>query len=160
MKLSPNAVRTLLSSVFPSAFIEDCTRFAVGGEPRSIADYRRTDNAATNQSIVASSFYDRFTENLHDLLSELLEHALDEVAVPHHVSPEFQATHDDASGAFSMESLEPFFIPLGSGKCGKRRAAALVRRGGFEPPLGPWQGPVIPLHHRRNVHSQLRVGIG
>lgn len=144
MKLSPDAVRTLLTSVFPSDFIDDRARecgiverdrdidirmlvwtlavgFAVGGETRSIADYRRAYNAATNQSIVASSFYDRFTENLHDLLSQLLEHALDEVAVPHHVSPEFdrfkdvvaadatifrlqqllsefEATHEDASG--------------------------------------------------------------
>ena len=49
-----------------------------------------------------------------------------------------------------MESLEPFFIPLGSGKCGKRRVAALVRWPGFEPGLGPWQGPVIPLHHQRS----------
>ena len=144
MRLSPDAVRTLLTSVFPSEFIDDCARecgvvernrdidirmlvwtlavgFAVGGETRSIADYRRAYNAATNQSIVASSFYDRFTENLHDLLSDLLAHALEEVAVPHHVSPEFdrcrdviaadatifrlqqllsefQATHHDASG--------------------------------------------------------------
>jgi putative transposase len=144
MKLSPDAVRTLLSSVFPSDFINDRARecgvverdrdidirmlvwtlavgFAVGGETRSIADYRRAYNAATNQSIAPSSFYDRFTENLHNLLSELLEHALDEVAVPHHVSPafdrfrdviaadatifrlqqhlsEFEASHDDASG--------------------------------------------------------------
>jgi len=144
MKLSPDAVRKLLTSVFPSEIIDDCTRecgvvernrdidirmlvwtlavgFAVGGETRSIADYRRAYNAATIQSIVASSFYDSFTENLQNLLSDLLEHALDEVAVPHHVSPEFdrfrdviaadatifrlqqllaefQATHDDASG--------------------------------------------------------------
>jgi len=144
MKLSPDAVRTLLTSVFPSDFIDDRARecgvverdrdidirmlvwtlavgFAVGGETRSIADYRRAYNAATNQSIAPSSFYDRFTGNLHDLLSELLEHALDEVAVPHHVSPafdrfrdviaadatifrlqqhlsEFEASHDDASG--------------------------------------------------------------
>jgi len=96
MKLSPDAVRTLLTSVFPSDFIDDRARecgvverdrdidirmlvwtlavgFAVGGETRSIADYRRAYNAATNQSIAPSSFYDRFTENLHDLLSELLE---------------------------------------------------------------------------------------
>ena len=144
MKLSPDAVRTLLTSVFPSEFIDDCARecgvvernrdidirmfvwtlavgFAVGGETRSIADYRRAYNAATNQSIAASSFYDRFTENFEQLLSQLLEHALDQVAVPHHVSPEFdrfrdviaadatifrlqqllsefEATHDDASG--------------------------------------------------------------
>ena len=29
-----------------------------------------------------------------------------------------------------------------------------MRRGGFEPPLGPWQGPVIPLHHRRASHPK------
>jgi IS4 transposase len=144
MRLSPNAVRTLLTSVFPSEFIDDRARecgvvernrdidirmlvwtlavgFAVGGETRSIAEYRRAYNAATNQSIVASSFYDRFTEELEELLSTLLEHALEQVAVPHHVSPEFdrfrdviaadatifrlqqllsefQATHHDASG--------------------------------------------------------------
>lgn len=144
MKLSPDAVRTLLTSVFPSDYINDRARecgvverdrdidirmlvwtlavgFAIGGETRSIADYRRAYNAATNQSVVASSFYDRFTENLQDLLSRLLEHALDQVAVPHHVSPEFdrfrdviaadatvfrlqqllaefEATHDNASG--------------------------------------------------------------
>jgi hypothetical protein len=110
MKLSPDAVRTLLTSVFPSDYIDDGARecgvigrdrdidirmlvwtlavgFAVGGETRSIADYRRAYNAATNQSAVASSFYDRFTESLQDLLSKLLEHALGEGAVPHHVSP-------------------------------------------------------------------------
>ena len=89
MKLSPDAVRTLLTSVFPSEFIDDGARecgvvgrdrdidirmlvwtlavgFAVGGETRSIADYRRAYNAATNQSAVASSFYDRFTESLQN----------------------------------------------------------------------------------------------
>jgi len=91
MKLSPDAIWTLLISVFPSEFIDDCARecgvverdrdmdikmlvwtlavgFAVGGETRSIADYRRAYIAATNQSIVASSFYDRFTENLRTSL--------------------------------------------------------------------------------------------
>ena len=117
MKLSPDAVRTLLISVLPSEFIDDCARecgvlernrdiditmfvwslavgFAVGGETRSIADYRRAYNAATNQSIAASSFYDRFTENLQELLSTLLEHVLEEVAVPHHVSPKFDRFRD------------------------------------------------------------------
>ena len=143
MKLSPDAVRMLLiwcshrgSSTTAHASAESsngavisisgcsldaCCGFPVGGETRSIADYRRAYNAATNQSIVASNFYDRFTENLHELLSDLLEHALEEVAVPHHVSPEFdhfrdviaadatifrlqqllsefQAIHNDASG--------------------------------------------------------------
>lgn len=144
MKLSPDAVSTLLTSVFPPGMIDELARecevverdrdidirmlvwtlavgFAVGGETRSIAGYRRAYNAATNQAIAASSFYDRFTEQFHDLLAQLLDHALDEVAVPQHVSPEFdrfrdviaadatifrlqqhlsefEATHDNASG--------------------------------------------------------------
>lgn len=52
---------------------------------------RRGSNPVT---IAASSFYNRFTENLQQLLSELLEHALDEVAVPHPVSPEFDRFRD------------------------------------------------------------------
>jgi putative transposase len=144
MKLSPDAISTLLTSLFSSDMIDDLARecdvverdrkidvrmliwtlavgFAVGGEARSIADYRRAYNAATNQSVVASSFYDRFSEELHELLRQLLEQALEEVAVPHHVSPafdrfrdvitadatifrlqqflsEFEATHDEQSG--------------------------------------------------------------
>lgn len=35
---------------------------ATASEARLFADYRRAYNAATNQSVVASSFYDRFFE--------------------------------------------------------------------------------------------------
>jgi IS4 transposase len=96
--------------------------FAADGEARSIAGYRRSYELATNQSVAPSSFYDRFSDQLADLLRDLLDHAVEEVAVPHHVAPvfqrfrdvmvadatvfrlhrllsEFQATHDDQSGA-------------------------------------------------------------
>jgi len=76
----------------------------------------------TNQTIARSSFYDRFTPALGALLSDLIEHALDEVAVPHTIAPQFElfrevliadatvfrlhrllsefpATHSDQSGA-------------------------------------------------------------
>jgi IS4 transposase len=95
--------------------------FAVGGEARSVAGYRRAYELATDESIAPSSFYDRFTEELADLLRDLLDHAVEEVAVPHHVTPafdrfrdviaadatvfrlhrllsEFKATHEDQSG--------------------------------------------------------------
>ena len=88
-------------------------------ETRTIADYRCAYNAATNQSTVASSFYDHCTGILHFL--KLLEHALNEVAVPHPIFfefdrfrntiaadttifrlqqllSEFPATHHDATG--------------------------------------------------------------
>jgi IS4 transposase len=36
-----------------------------------------------------SSFYDRFTDEVADLLGDTLEHAIEEVAVPHHLAPAF-----------------------------------------------------------------------
>jgi IS4 transposase len=68
--------------------------FAVGGEARSIAAYRRTYNGATGQNLVASSFYDRFTEQLEQLLRDLLDRAVEEVAVPHTVAPAFDRFRD------------------------------------------------------------------
>jgi len=96
--------------------------FAVDGEYRSIAAFQRAYQATMNQTVARSSFYDRFTPQLRDLLSDLLAHALEEVTVPHTVAPqldqfretliadatvfrlhrllaEFPATHTDQSGA-------------------------------------------------------------
>ena len=42
--------------------------FAVGGEARSIAGCRHAYEAATDQTLVPFSFYDRFTEELATLL--------------------------------------------------------------------------------------------
>jgi len=42
--------------------------FAVDGETRSIAAFQRVYQTATNQTVVRSSFYDRFTPELRDLL--------------------------------------------------------------------------------------------
>jgi len=64
--------------------------FAVDGEDRSIAAFQRTYEATTNQTVARSSFYDRFTPQLRDLLSDLLAHALEEVAVPHTVAPQLE----------------------------------------------------------------------
>jgi hypothetical protein len=83
--------------------------FAVGGETRFIADYRRAYNAATNQSVVASSFYDRFTESLQNLPSRLPEHALDEVAVPHHVSPGFDRFTDMITDDATISRLQQLY---------------------------------------------------
>ena len=115
--LSSAAIRSLLTSLFPSAMIEDLARerevvvrdrkidvrmlvwtlvvgFAVGGEARSIAGYRRAYEAATDQTLVPSSFYDRFTEELATLLRDLLDHAVEEVAVPHTLAPAFEQFRD------------------------------------------------------------------
>jgi IS4 transposase len=112
-KLSPNLIRRRLTSLFPAELIEDIARkrdvvqrdrkidvtmlvwtlivgFAVDGEARSIAGFQRAYSAATNQTVARSSFYDRFTPALGELLSDLLEHALEEVAVPHTIAPQFE----------------------------------------------------------------------
>jgi hypothetical protein len=96
-ELSSKAICSILTSLFPSTMIEALARehevvvrdrkidvrmlvwtlvvgFAVGGEARSIAGYRRAYEAATDQSIFPSSFYDRFTEELARLLCDLLDH--------------------------------------------------------------------------------------
>ena len=115
--LSPDSITSLLTSLFPSGMIDDLARerevvvrerkldvrvlvwtlvvgFAVGGEARSIAGYRRTYNGATCQNLVASSFYDRFTRQLERLLGDLLDHAVEEVAVPHTIAPAFEQFRD------------------------------------------------------------------
>ena len=144
-ELSPTLIRRRLTSLFPAELVEgiaherdavqrhrkiDITMlvwslilgFAVDGETRSIAAFQRAYQTATNQSVVRSSFYDRFTPELRDLLSDLLVHALEEVAIPHTIAPQltqfrdtmiadatvfrlhrlltaFPATHHDKSGA-------------------------------------------------------------
>jgi IS4 transposase len=117
MNLSPDAITSLLTSLFPSRMIDDLARerevvvrerkldvrilvwtvivgLAVGGEARSIVAYRRTYNGATGQNLVASSFYDRFTKQLERFLRDLLDHALEEVAVPHTIAPVFEQFRD------------------------------------------------------------------
>ncbi|RLM83504.1 IS4 family transposase [Halobellus sp. Atlit-38R] len=144
-ELSPTLIRRRLTSLFPAHLIEGIARerdavqrhrkiditmlvwalilgFAVDGETRSIAAFQRVYQTATNQTVSRSSFYDRFTPQLRDLLSDLLAHALEEVAIPHTIAPQlsqfrdvmiadatvfrlhrlltaFPATHEDQSGA-------------------------------------------------------------
>jgi len=141
--LSPDLIRRRLTSLFPAELADiarerdvvqrdrkiDITMlvwtlimgFAVDGEACTIAGFQRVYSAATNQTVARSSFYDRFTPALA-LLSDLLEHALEGVAVPHTIAPQFEmfrevliadatvfrlyrlldafpATHPDQSGA-------------------------------------------------------------
>lgn len=114
--LSSEAIRSLLTSLFPSQMVEDLALrarsssvtgkstsgcsfgrsvgFVVGGEARSIAGYRRAYEAATDHSIYPSSFYDRFTEELATLLRDLLDGVVEAVAVPHTLTPAFEQFRD------------------------------------------------------------------
>ncbi|SEP29765.1 hypothetical protein SAMN04487948_1378 [Halogranum amylolyticum] len=81
--------------------------FAVDGEARTIAGFQRAYAAATNQTLSRSSFYDRFTPALAALLSDLLAHALEEVAVPHTIAPQFELFREEPSDCISRRrSLE------------------------------------------------------
>ena len=101
-ELSPTLIRRRLTSLFPAELVEgiayerDAVQghrkinitmlvwslilgFAVDGETRSIAAFQRAYQTATNHSVVRSSFYDRFTPELRDLLRGFLVHAIEEV---------------------------------------------------------------------------------
>ncbi len=116
-ELSPDLIRRRLTSPFPAELVEgiaherdavqrhrkiDITMlvwslilgFAVDGETRSIAAFQRAYQTATNQIVVRSSFYDRLTPELRDLLSDLLAHALEEVAAPHTIAPQLTQFRD------------------------------------------------------------------
>lgn len=116
-ELSPTLIRRRLTSLFPAELVEGIARerdavqrhrkiditmlvwslilgFAVDGETRSIAAFQRAYQTATNQTVVRSSFYDRFTPELGNLLSDLLAHALEEVAVPHTIAPQLTQFRD------------------------------------------------------------------
>ena len=120
--LSSRAVRTLLTSLFSSEMIDDLAQergvverdrkidikmlvwtlvigFAVGGEARSIAGYRRAYELATDESIAPSSFYDRSSERLEQLLRDLFDHTAEEVAVPHTLAPAFDRYRDVVADA-------------------------------------------------------------
>ena len=131
MKLSPTAITSLLTSLFPSGMIDDLAHerelvvrnrkldvrvlvwtlvvgFPVGGEARSIAGYCRTYNGASGQNLVASSFYDRFTKHLERLLGDLLDHAVEEVTVPHAIAPAFEQFRDAVVADATVVRLHRF----------------------------------------------------
>lgn len=145
-ELSPDLIRRRLTSLFPGELIEDIARerdvvqrdrkiditmlvwtlimgFAVDGEARTIAGFQRAYSAATNQTVARSSFYDRFTPALAALLNDLLEHALEEVAVPHTIAPQFELFRDvliaDAT-VFRLHRLLDSFPATHSGQSGAK----------------------------------------
>ena len=63
---------------------------AVNGEVRTIARVQRADSVATNRAVACSSFYDRSSPVLATLLSALLKHAFEEIAVPHTIASQFE----------------------------------------------------------------------
>ncbi len=92
------------------------------GESRTLAGFRRSYNSTADETLSPSGFYHRLTPSLAEYLRDLVEHGLDEVAVPNAVdadidrfrdmiadgtvfrlheflSEEFQARHEEQAGA-------------------------------------------------------------
>ena len=64
------------------------------GESRTLAGFRRAYNATADKTLSPGGFYQRLTPLLAAYLRDLVEFALDEVAVPHTVSDEFDRFRD------------------------------------------------------------------
>lgn len=64
------------------------------GESQTLAAFRRSYNATADKTLSPGGFYQRLTPLFAAYLSDLVEFALDEVAVPHTVSDEFDQFRD------------------------------------------------------------------
>jgi len=64
------------------------------GERRTLAGFRRSYNSTADETLTAGGFYQRLTPRLADFLCDLVEQRLDEVAVPHTISDEFDRFRD------------------------------------------------------------------
>lgn len=70
-----------------------CSAFACG-ESRTLAGFRRSYNATADEPISPGGFYNRLTPSLAEYLRDLVEVALDEVAVPDTVDADFDRFRD------------------------------------------------------------------
>jgi len=64
------------------------------GESRTLAAFRRSYNSTADKTLTAGGFYQRLTPLLAEFLCDLVERRIDEVAVPHTVSDEFDRFRD------------------------------------------------------------------
>jgi len=64
------------------------------GESRTLAGFRRSYNSTADESISPGGFYQRLTPTLAEYLRDLVEHGLDEVAVPDAVDADINRFRD------------------------------------------------------------------
>ena len=113
---SSNRIERRLTTLFPSGALEDHAEavgvveregklqipplvwsFAFGfatGERRTLAGFRRSYNSTADKSLSPGGYYQRLTPSLAEYLCDLVEFGLDEVAVPHTVTDEFEQFRD------------------------------------------------------------------
>ncbi|MDL0131018.1 IS4-like element ISH8A family transposase [Halobacterium salinarum] len=105
-----------LTTLFPSEFLEEHAEelgvverdrklqipafvwaFVFGfaaGESRTLAGFRRCYNSTADETISPGGFYQRLTPTLAEYLRDLVEHGLDEVAVPNAVDADIDRFRD------------------------------------------------------------------
>jgi len=81
------------SSRFPLSSGHLVFGFAAG-ESRTLAGFRRSYNSTADESISPGGFYQRLTPTLAEYLRDLVEHGLDEVAVPDAVDADINRFRD------------------------------------------------------------------
>jgi IS4 transposase len=64
------------------------------GDSRTLAAFRRSYNSTADKTLSPGGFYQRLTPRLAEFLCDLVEQRLDEVAVPHTISEEFNRFRD------------------------------------------------------------------
>ena len=64
------------------------------GESRTLAGFRRSYNSTADKSLSPGGFYQRLTPTLAEYLRDLVEHGLDEVAVPNTVTDDLSRFRD------------------------------------------------------------------
>jgi len=113
---SPNIIERRLTNLLPSEALEDHAEavgvveregklqipplvwsFAFGfatGESRTLAAFRRSYNSSADETLSPGGYYQRLTSDLAEYLRDLVEFGLEEVAVPHTVTDEFERFRD------------------------------------------------------------------
>ena len=95
------------------------------GESRTLAGFRRSYNSTAEETLTAGGFYHRLTPRLADFLCDLVEQRLDEVAVPHTISDEFDRFRDIIAADGTILRLHEFLADEFQPRKGEQGGARL-----------------------------------
>jgi len=90
------------------------------GESRTLAGFRRSYNSTADESISPGGFYQRLTPTLAEYLRDLVEHGLDEVAVPDAVDADINRFRDVIIADGTVLRLHEFLREVRSPPRGSR----------------------------------------
>ena len=95
------------------------------GESRTLAGFRRSYNATADEPISPGGFYNRLTPSLAEYLRDLVEVALDEVAVPDTVDADFDRFRDVMVADGTILRLHRFLADVYEPRKGEQGGARL-----------------------------------